>query len=319
MLLSIVIPMYNEADGVETFHFKKLMPAIGKVTNNSYEIIYINDGSKDDTLRLLSKIAQKNQHVKVINLSRNFGKEIATTAGICTAQGEATVIMDGDGQHPPEILTDFIKKWKDGTQVVVGVRSSNQQEGIVKKWGSKVFYKLFNAVTESEIVPKSTDYRLIDQAVREEFVRFNERHRITRGLIDWLGFERDYITFHSPARIAGEASYSVKQLVTLALNSFTSLSLRPLFFFGWIGAIITTLSFFIGTFIVVNNLAGDPLHLGITGSAALGVATSFLVGLVLTSQGIMAIYLSHVHAQTQDRPLYVIDPHKSINLTKPTK
>lgn len=315
MLLSIVVPMYNEAKGVKTFHYEKLMPAIKALGNVSYEIIYINDGSRDVTLSLLATIAKKNRRIRVINLSRNFGKEIATTAGISMATGNATIIMDGDGQHPPEIIADFIGKWRQGAQVVVGVRSSNQKEGIVKKLGSKAFYRLFNSTTGSEIVPRSTDFRLIDRVVREEFSRFSERHRITRGLIDWLGFERDYVTFDSPARIAGEASYTFKQLATLALNSFTSLSLRPLFFFGWIGVFITSMSFIAGVFVLINELIiGDPLRLGITASGALGIVIAFLIGLVLTSQGIIAIYLSHVHVQTQDRPLFVIDPHKSVNL-----
>jgi glycosyltransferase involved in cell wall biosynthesis len=159
----------------------------------------------------LTSIAQRNPKVKIVNLSRNFGKEIATTAGIHHALGDATIIMDGDGQHPPAILPEFIKKWKAGAQVVIGVRDSNQKEGLIKKWGSKIFYRLFNSTSGTEIVPRSTDYRLIDKTVRFEFLRFTERHRISRGLIDWLGFRREYINFHAPERLAGQASYRTRK------------------------------------------------------------------------------------------------------------
>lgn len=317
MLISVIIPAYNESEGINTFHSKLLLPSLKKATQESYEIIYVNDGSKDDTLNKLTKIAKNNNKVKVINLSRNFGKEIATTAGIHVASGDATIIMDSDGQHPPAILQEFIDKWRSGAQVVVGIRASNQKEGFVKKWGSRLFYRLFNSVSGNGIVPRSTDYRLIDAVVRKEFLRFSERQRITRGLIDWLGFRRDYVEFDSPARIAGEASYKTSQLVKLALNSFVSLSLKPLFIFGWIGVIITSLSLLGGVGIFIEQIIfADPLGLNITGSALLGILISFLVGIVLVSQGIMAIYLSHVHGQTQDRPLFVIDETYSVNITQ---
>lgn len=315
MLVSVIVPAYNESEGIEFFHSKLLLPALKKAAGNSYEIIYINDGSRDDTLEILSGLARSNKRIKIVNLSRNFGKEIATTAGIHEALGDAVIIMDSDGQHPPSILQQFIDKWRDGAQVVVGVRASNQREGLIKKWGSKIFYKLFNSTSGSEIVPRSTDYRLIDRTVRNEFLRFSERQRITRGLIDWLGFKRAYVEFDAPARIAGEANYKTGQLIKLAVNSFISLSLRPLFFFGWIGVVITCLSLLSGVAIFIEQiLLGDPLALQFTGTALLGIFTSFLIGLVLTSQGMIAIYLSHVYGQTQDRPLFVVDLKHSVNL-----
>jgi dolichol-phosphate mannosyltransferase len=225
--------------------------------------------------------------------------------------------MDGDGQHPPLLISEFMEKWRNGAQVVIGIRSSNQKEGSIKKWGSKVFYKLFNATSGAEIIPRSTDFRLIDKVVRTEFIKFTERQRITRGLIDWLGFKRDYITFEAPERIAGVASYKTSQLVKLAMNSFVSLSLKPLFFFGWIGAFITILSFISILFIFTEQfILNDPLNLHFSGSAILGILMSLLVGLVLISQSIIAIYISHIHTQTQNRPLYVIDKTTSIGLAK---
>lgn len=316
MLLSLVIPAYNEAEGIEKFHNELLAPALHHL-DYEYEVIYVNDGSRDDTLGKLSNLASDDKHIRVVSLSRNFGKEVATTAGISVSSGDATIIMDSDGQHPPEMIGKFVEKWRGGAQVVVGIRSTNQKEGLVKKVGSKAFYRLFNSASDAKMIPRSTDFRLIDKSVRDEFLRFSERNRITRGLIDWLGFKRDYVEFHSPARLAGSASYSTRQLVRLAVNSFTSLSLRPLFFFGWMGALITFLSMTTGIFILLEQfLLGDPMRLNFTGPALLGIFISFLVGIVLMSQGMLAVYLSHIYGQTQGRPLFVIDPTHSINLER---
>jgi len=306
--------MYNESEVVNAFH-SNLLKEVLKATSDSYEIIYVNDGSIDNTLKLLREIAKKNTKVKVLNLSRNFGKEVATTAGISISSGDATILMDGDGQHPPSLIKEFIKKWQGGAQVVVGVRTSNTNEGFIKKWGSKMFYQIFNSFSSVKMVPKSTDYRLIDKSVRLEFMRFTERQRITRGLIDWLGFKRDFIEFEAPERMGGEASYKTHQLVKLAMNSFISLSLTPLFLFGWVGGFITFSSFLLGMFILIEQfILGDPLFVNFTGPAILSIFIAFLIGLVLMSQGIIAIYLSHVHGQTQQRPLFVIDRDNSSNI-----
>lgn len=316
-LISIVIPAYNESAGINTFHTDILMLAVKKHLADNYEVIYVNDGSSDDTLEKLSTIATKDKRVRVINLSRNFGKEIATTAGIHQSTGDAVIIMDADGQHPPELMNKFIDRWQKGAQVVVGIRNSNQKEGLVKRLGSKFFYKLMNSISDSKIIPRSTDYRLIDSEVRDEFMKFSERNRITRGLIDWLGFRRENIEFDSPARLAGEAGYTVSKLTKLAINSFTTLSLKPLFIFSYIGIFITAASLIFGIFIFIEQfILRDPLGLNLTGAALLGILISFLIGLVLIAQGIMSIYLSHIHTQTQERPLFVIDKAQSVNLSK---
>lgn len=314
MLVSIVIPVFNEAEGLDAFHATLLMPHLEKV-KTPYEVIYVNDGSTDTTLEQLSHIAENNSHVKVVALSRNFGKEVATSAGIQFASGDAIIIMDSDGQHPPELISEFIAKWKAGAQVVIGVRTTNQKEGAIKKWGSKLFYRLFNGVNGVQMQPGSTDYRLIDAAVRREFIKLPEHNRITRGLIDWLGFKRDYIYFNAPARLAGKASYSSSKLVGLAMNSFVSLSLKPLFLLAWVGFIITVLSLTAGVFMLIEQfILGDPLELDFSGAALLGIFISFLVGLVLTSQGVLAIYLSHIHTHAQGRPLFVVNYSESVGI-----
>lgn len=322
-VLSIVVPAYNESAGIQTFHETLLLPALAAVTErlaersmgaDPYEIIYVNDGSTDNTLEKLQELAQGSTTTRVVNLSRNFGKEIATTAGIEVALGQAVLIMDADGQHPPAYISDFLSRWEAGAQVVVGVRS-NDAGGFFKTQGSRFFYRIFNSISESQTVPRSTDFRLLDRVVVDEFLRFSERNRITRGLIDWLGFKRDYIEFEAPDRLAGEATYSMRKLVGLALNSFTTMSIKPLFAFGYLGLFITLLALIAGLTIIVQQfLMGDPLGWDITGSAMVGILVAFLVGVLLVAQGMLAIYLSHIYVQAQGRPLYVIDRTSSRNL-----
>ncbi len=316
MKLSVIIPCYNEGANIVPFyeHLGSVLAEIEK-TDMRCELIYVNDGSTDDTLAKLYQLAKHNSKVKIIDLSRNFGKEVATTAGIHYATGDALIMIDADGQNPPELIPQFIEKWQSGAQVVTGIRLSNQKEGWVKRYGSKLFYYWFDRFTDTKRMPGSTDFRLIDRVVQTEFAKMTERNRVTRGLIDWLGFEQDYVEFHANARMSGEAGYSIAKLVSLALNSSISLSLKPLYFSAYAGAIILPLSILIGVFSAIEMLVGDPLGLNIRGSAYLVILILFLVGLLLVSQGIMALYLSHMHAETQNRPLYIVKKASSRGIT----
>lgn len=192
-------------------------------------------------------------------------------------------------------------------QVVIGVRKSNQQEGFVKKYGSRLFYRLFRAVTGTRLLAGSTDFHLIDKAVQSEFIRMTERNRITRGLMDWLGFSQDYAYFHANPRLAGEAGYSFPELFVLALNSFVSLSLKPLYFSFYVGLVILPLSVLLALVSGGEMLAHDSFHWHLTGTACLIMLALFLLGTVLVSQGITALYLSHIHTETQNRPLYILN------------
>jgi glycosyltransferase involved in cell wall biosynthesis len=300
--ISIVIPVYNEAAVLGHFH-EKLIKALADV--QSYEIIYCDDGSIDDSSKILREISRENT-VRYIRLSRNFGKEIATTAGINAAIGEAIITMDADGQHPPKLIPSFINSWESGNKVVIGLRTSNQKEGVVKRYGSKLFYKLFNRLTGMKLIPGATDYRLIDRDVQSQFKKMTERNRITRGLIDWLGYPREYIEFAAGPRMAGDAGYSFKKLFRLAIDSIVSLSISPLFIVAYIGAVVLPLSLLLGLFMILNAILSDPFNLHITGGAYLMVLILFLVGILLMSQGIIGLYLSHIHTETQNRPLYIV-------------
>ena len=310
--LSFVVPVYNEHAGLRQFHESLL--AVLKTTAKSYEVIYCDDGSTDGTSELIRRWCEDNRDIKLVKLSRNFGKEIALTAGMHEARGQATIILDADGQHPVKLIPEFIKRWENGSRVVVGVRSSNQKEGLTKRYGSKIFYRLFNRLTGVKLTPGSTDFRLIDSPIRKEFLKMTERNRISRGLIDWLGYEQDYIEFRANPRLKGQAGYSFRKLLKLAVDSIVSLSISPLYISAYLGAIVLPLSVLLGIFMLINLLLGDPANLHATGSAYLIVLVLFLVGVLLVSQGIIGLYLSHIHTETQNRPLYIIDKEGSANI-----
>jgi polyisoprenyl-phosphate glycosyltransferase len=313
-LISVVVPVYNEAIGLSKFN-ASLTSILEESIGSSYEIIYCNDGSTDRTEDLVKDLHDQDSRIKLISLSRNFGKENALSAGIQSATGEAILMIDGDGQHPVEIIPDFIKAWKDGSQVVIGFRTDTKGIGLFKRLGSWSFYKLFNRLTGQKLIPEATDFRLIDRSVQEAFLELKETDRITRGLIDWLGFDRVYIKFSAKSREMGKSTYSTTKLIGLATNSFASLTTTPLYIFGYLGVIITIASFILGLAVFIEQiLLSDPWHWKFTGTAMLGIILLFLVGILLMSQGILSLYISHIHRQSKQRPLYVIDYKKSVGL-----
>lgn len=220
-------------------------------------------------------------------------------------------MLDADGQHPVELLPKFFTKWEEGYQVVVGVRKANIGEGYIKRYGSKVFYKILNSLTNGNTVPGSTDFRLIDRRVADEFNKLTERGRITRGLIDWLGFKRAYINFNANEREDSKASYTFSKLIRLALHAFVSQSTKPLMAVGVLGIIVSATSLVFGLFLLTEQfILNDPLEFSITGTAYLAVFISFLVGTVLACQGLLALYIESIHLESQNRPLYIISDSK---------
>lgn len=308
-LVSLIVPVHNEAENIAWLNDQ--LGICLSDANTNYEIIYVDDGSTDNSWEVLGEIAKQDKHVHLIKFSRNFGKEAATSAGLQKCRGNAAIMLDADGQHPPQMIGDFIQAWQQGYQVVIGVRQSNQKEGLVKRYGSKVFYRTLNSMTGGGTIPRSTDFRLLDRQVINEFNRLTERNRITRGLIDWLGFKRTTVAFSAPARHSGKASYGFGKLFRLALHAFVSQTTRPLQVGGILGAITVFASAIVGLFLVIEGyFLGDPWHLAVTGTAILALFVSFLVGLVLTCQWLLALYVESIHNETQNRPLYIIEEEK---------
>ena len=304
--ISLVVPVFNEAGNLDWLH--KQIDTYLKSRNIKAEILYVDDGSTDNSLELIKQLASLEESVRYISFSRNFGKEAATTAGLRRASGDAVIVLDADGQHPIELADQFLADWNAGYEVVIGVRRTNTDEGTIKHFGSKLFYALLNTLTGGNTVKGSTDFRLLDRKVVDQFNDLSEHNRITRGLIDWLGFKRAYVSFDAPARHSGHAAYGYRKLVRLAIHSFVSNSTKPLQFTGFIGSLVMILSALTAIFLIFERYVfSDPLNLAVTGTSILALFLSFLIGVVLICQWLLAIYIESIHNETQNRPLYVID------------
>ena len=254
----------------------------------------------------------KRQNFKLVSFAKNFGKEIALTAGINHATGDAVIMIDADGQHPVEMIPKMVEKWEEGAEIVTAVRDENTTK---HRLGSKFYYWLMRRMGNKNIVVGAMDFRLIDRGVADEFNKFTERNRLARGLIDWLGFNQELIKVNTKNREYGKPSYSSKKLMRLALDSLVSTSRTPLAIFGYIGVFITVFSVLFGLFILIQQyILGDPLHLEWSGAVAMSVFVSFLVGLVLISQAMTALYVSQIHSESKGRPLYVINEKKSVGV-----
>lgn len=304
-LISIVIPVHNEEANVPL-----ISSGLNKVLNETsydFEIIFINDGSKDNSSVELNKVAKEDKRIKVLEFNRNFGKEAATTAGLEVCRGNACIVVDADLQHPIELIPEFIKKWENGAEVVVGVRTKNNGEGLIKRFGSYLFYLTINSIAETKLVPRATDYRLIDRMVIDEFKRLREKNRMTRALIDWLGFKQDYVYFKANERMHGKASYSYLKLIKLAMSSFVAHSLFPLKFAGYLGIFITFFSSLLGLIMFIDKFfLREPWKMYFSGAAMLATVILFLIGIVLSCMGLMALYIGNIHTEVINRPMYII-------------
>lgn len=309
----VIIPAYNEEDNIVPV-YEKLESILGVLQDKyAFEMLFVNDGSTDSTMKEIEKLSQKDAKVKFIDFSRNFGKEMATTAGINACVSDACIVMDADLQHPAELIPDLIAKWEEGNDVVVGVRKKNKSDGWLKKIGSSLFYKIINRIGEVEVTPNATDYRLIDRVVMQEFKRFTESNRMTRALIDWLGFRRAYVYFDANERLHGTASYSFWKLLKLAINGFVSLSLVPLKIAGYLGIIITLISGTLGFYILMGKYIFRT-HLPnffsfsrtFSDAENLAILILFLVGIILVSVGMLALYVANIHSEVIGRPMYVM-------------
>ena len=308
-VISVVVPVYNEEAGILDFLDEQLLPVISSLPY-TVEVVVVNDGSRDKTLTEINKCKlRKNKYFKIVSFTRNFGKEIALSAGIKEATGEAVILIDGDGQHPVEMIPKMITEWEKGAEIVTAVREENTTR---HKLGSRLYYVTMRMFGNKKVVVGAMDFRLISRNVADEFNDFTERNRLTRGLIDWMGVPQTYIKVKTKNRVKGKPTYSAKRLARLTVDSLVSASRTPLLIFGYIGIFITVVSFLFGLFILIQQyILGDPLGLDWSGAVAMSVFVSFLVGLVLISQAITALYISQIHVEAKGRPLYIIDKKKS--------
>lgn len=303
-LVSVIVPVYNESANLKPF-FEELVRALEPLSYR-FEIAFVDDGSTDDSAAALLRLAEQDARIRIVQFSRNFGKEAAVSAGLHTAKGDAAIILDADLQMPPRLIGEFLRKWEAGAEVVVGL-SSSRSRSFLRRIGAKVFYRVLQSISRTPIDPDATDYRLLDRQVIDTFNALPERNRLTRGLIDWLGFERASVPFEEEARRHGKPTYRLSDLFALALNGFTAFSLVPLRIAGVLGLLILSVSVPAGIFLfVVTHLLHDPFGWSMRGTAFLAIMILALVGLVLACLGLMSLYIARIHAEVLDRPLYVV-------------
>jgi len=312
-LISIIVPMYFEEAVVEECY--KRLTNVALSANLNYEIIFINDGSTDKTPELLESIAIKNQNVKVINFSKNFGHQIAVSAGIDKAQGDAVIIIDADLQDPPELIPKMIDLWEKGYEVVYGKRKKRDGESFFKRFTAKAFYRVLNNMSDVPIPMDTGDFRLLDKKVVEVLRRMPEQNRFLRGMSSWAGFRQIELEYERKERFAGKTKYPLKKMLKLASDGILSFSSKPIKLVELAGLITLSIGFIAAIYLLSGSI------LGIRGIelrwVSLFTAIAFIGGIQIFSIGVIGEYVTRIYDESKGRPLYIID--REINMKKSDK
>ena len=309
--ISFVIPIYFEELVIETL-YKRILNVIKNLEEKFLiEIIFVNDGSTDDSCRLLKNICNIDPRCKLIDLSRNFGHQLAITAGIDFSIGDAVIVMDGDLQDPPELVAQLIAKWEEGFQVVYAEREARRGEGVFKKVSAHLFYKLLNCLTDISIPRNVGDFRLMDRVVVDELCKLRESSRYVRGLISWIGFNQCAVTYVRDPRYAGTTKYSLRKMFQLAFDGIINFSEKPLYLASYIGFLISLASFIWGLLIVYNYFFGH--FTAVWGWSSIMVTILFIGGLQIGFIGLIGQYLGRTYSEVRRRPLYVIKEKLGFN------
>jgi len=300
MMISVVIPAYNEAGNIKTVT-TQISDKLKKF--DSYEIILIDDGSTDSTLDEIKEVVKTNDCVKFISFSRNFGHQKALKAGLDYANGDCVISMDADLQHPPELIINLVEKWKEGYDIVYTIRKDFQQTGILKKTTSTLFYKLINMISDVDIPLGAADFRLLDRKVVNELRKFKENWPFIRGLVSWLGFNQTGIEYSVRNRTVGKTKYTLRKMISFALEGITSFSILPLrisVMFGFLS------SFFAFLYTIYALIAKFYMHIAIQGWTSILISVLFLGGVQLIFLGLIGEYLGKLFIESKKRPAYVI-------------
>ena len=300
-IISVVAPAYNESENIDIF-YEKISSVLDSLTSN-WEVICVNDGSSDDTFEKLQQLHKKDNRVKIINLSRNFGKEIALTAGLDYASGDAIIPIDIDLQDPPELIADMIKLWKNGNDVVYATRISREGESIAKKATASIFYRVISKISNIAIPKDTGDFRLIDKKVLKELKKLRETHRFMKGLFSWVGYKQVSLPYERKARNAGKTKFNYWKLWNFALEGITSFSIAPLQIATYMGMFVSLFSFLYGAIIIGKTLI---FGIDVPGYASMMVVILFLGGVQLVTIGIIGEYIGRIYNEVKQRPLYII-------------
>jgi glycosyltransferase involved in cell wall biosynthesis len=300
--ISVVAPAYNEEEVLETFWQR--VTSVLKEIGAPYEIVLVNDGSRDNTLALMHALRERDEHVTVVDLSRNFGKEIALTAGLDHTRGDVVVVLDSDLQDPPELIADMLEGWREGYDIVYGVRSHRDGETWFKKTTAKAFYRLIQKISRVHIPQDTGDFRLMSRRAVRELARLREEHRFMKGLFAWIGFPSKPLYYRRDARVAGTTKWNYFKLINLAVEGITSFTITPLKVATYLGLSVAFLALGYAAYVIWKTLAyGDPVR----GYASIMVTLLFLGGVQLTAIGILGEYIGRIFNEVKRRPLYLVN------------
>ena len=304
--IEIIVPCYNESENIRPLYEAIQRVFAEKLPDYSYTLLFVNDGSSDNSLEVLKSLAESDVRVKYLSFSRNFGHQLAVKAGLDHSFADAVISMDCDLQHPPALLPELIAKWEEGYQVVATLRTYPADTPKKKQKSSQQFYKLLNLLSDIEIKEGSADFRLLDQSVVKVIRSMKEDEPFLRGIVPWVGFRQTYIPYTAASRFAGESKYTVKKMLQLAITGVTAFSIKPLYFAVFLGFAFSALSLLYIPYVIYAFASGTE----ISGWASLIMTIVFFGGLQLIILGIIGIYIGKIFKQTKDRPCYIIQEQK---------
>ena len=302
--VSIVVPVYNEEDNLREFH--KRITEVMSQEPYDYKIVFVNDGSSDGSAVVLNELAKEDDHVEAFLLSRNYGHQMALTCGLDNAEGDAIVTMDGDMQHPPEIVPQLLRLWEQGNEIVITKRLATEDAGFFKNITSATYYKLINAMSKVEITPGGSDFRLMDRIAVDAFKQYRERARFIRGLVNTLGFKVAEVEFVAPPRFAGQSKFNLRKMLHFALDGITAFSNLPLRWAFYTGLIMGLISMALLGHVLYEKFVDEDI---VPGWATTMVSILFLGGIQLVGIGILGEYIGRIFEEIKHRPLYLVSRH----------
>ncbi len=301
MEISVIAPVYNEELNISVI-YERLSKVLSSISN-SYEIIFVNDGSKDRSLALVQELSTKDPHIKYIDFSRNFGHQIAVSAGLDHAKGDAVVIIDSDLQDPPELIAQMYEKYKEGNEVVYAKRKTRKGEGAFKKLTASIFYRMLSKMTSINIPLDTGDFRIMDRKIVDVLKDMPEKDKYIRGQVSWAGFNQSYVEYDRDERMAGETGYPLRKMMKFAMDGITGFSNVPLKIVSWFGFMVSIFAFITILYTLFSKFV---LNNTVPGWSSVMISVLFIGGIQLIAIGIIGEYLARMNANIRDRPLYII-------------
>jgi dolichol-phosphate mannosyltransferase len=300
-LHSVVAPVFNEVQGIERFH-ERCSAALTK-TGVAYEIVYVDDGSRDGSWGALERLAARDPRVRLVRLSRNFGHQSAISAGLADAAGDTVIVIDADLQDPPETIPELIARWRSGADIVYAVRRRREGESSFKRATSAVFYRVLRWLADVDLPLDAGDFRLMSRRAVDALLAMPEHDRYVRGMVAWIGFETDRVEYERDARFAGETKYPLSRMVRFALDGIVGFSMRPLRLATWLGLLVSAAAFVLAVFLVIARLQG---HIPVQGWTSLAVLVLLVGGVQLVTIGVIGEYMARIYNEVRGRPLFLV-------------